>query len=273
MKEKINVDLYGGKSIFGGRETPLEAEITYCDKYDKCTFYAQGKCFCAGRFKENCKFGSKNRIRGYTSRALKYYDFRDKYRNDECYGKLDEPNATIGKIEDVYVINIGFLGKDDKTGEFRIETHIGSPLVYVEEKELTNDLIKLICEAKPRTLFGYDEIKSYQEKKVPRFLYELKMQFKDVYDKFIKEYPEFKDKKMNFIGRQAYIYSLKDGIELQDKSTFIKKGDCLVSKENWHSAFLPFSAGEAELKIPINKKMTVEIKDNSMVDENTIFRD
>lgn len=43
--DKINVDLYGGKSIFGGRETPLEAEITYCDKYKVCSFYKKGKCF------------------------------------------------------------------------------------------------------------------------------------------------------------------------------------------------------------------------------------
>lgn len=47
--DKINVNLYGGKSIFGGRETPLEAEMTYCDKYKNCSFYKQGKCFSAGR--------------------------------------------------------------------------------------------------------------------------------------------------------------------------------------------------------------------------------
>ena len=34
---KINVYLYGGKSIFGGRETPLEAEITYGRKTSKYT--------------------------------------------------------------------------------------------------------------------------------------------------------------------------------------------------------------------------------------------
>ena len=44
--EKINVNLYGGKSIFKGvKETPLEAEITYCDKCYKCSFYKKGTCF------------------------------------------------------------------------------------------------------------------------------------------------------------------------------------------------------------------------------------
>ena len=277
MSEKINVSLYGGKSIFGGKEIPLEAEITYCEKYKNCSFYKQGKCFSAGRLKENCRFGNKVRQKGYTSRAIKYDEFRNKYKNDEYYNKLDEPNTTIGKIENVYVINIGFLEKDEKTGQFKIETHIGSPLVYVEKKELTNDLIKLICEAKPRTLFGYNEIKSYQEEKVPRFLYELKTQFKDIYDRFIKEYPEFKEKELNFIGRRAYIYSLRDGIELKsnysDETTFIKEGEYLKSITNYKGSFMPFKAKEADIKLKINKEMVVEITDNNMVDEQTVFED
>lgn len=57
--DKININLYGGKSIFGGRETPLNADITYCDKYKECSFYKKGKCFCAGRIGPNCKYGKK----------------------------------------------------------------------------------------------------------------------------------------------------------------------------------------------------------------------
>ena len=76
---KININLYGGKSIFKGeREKPLESEITYCDKCDKCSFYKNKTCFNAGRWKADCKFGKKEKIKGYTSRASKYYDFKHK---------------------------------------------------------------------------------------------------------------------------------------------------------------------------------------------------
>lgn len=271
--DKINVDLYGGKSIFGGRETPLNADITYCDKYKQCSFYKKGKCFSAGRIGPNCKFGNKQNIQGYTSRAIRYGEFRRKYKEDECYGKLDEPNNKIGKIGDTFVINMRYL-HEKEGGGYKIETYLfSSPLIYIPEKEFTNDLIKLICDGNPRTIMENETIKNYQEKDVPRFLHELKTEFSEIYNSFISEYPSYKDKKMNFVGRKAYIYSLRDGVELKDKATFVKQGEYVKSITNYNSCFLPFQAKETELIIKINKEMTVKITDNSQVDENTIFED
>lgn len=271
--DKINVNLYGGKSIFGGRERPLNADITYCDKYKECSFYKQEKCFCAGRIGPNCKFGNKQNIQGYTSRAIKYDDFRRKYKEDECYAKLDEPNSKIGKIEDIFVINMRYL-QEREGGGYKIETSwFSNELIYIPEKQFTNDLIKLICEGIPKTIFDNKPIKDYQEKDVPRFLYELKTEFKEIYDRFVNEYPEHRNKEMNFVGRKAYIYSLRDGIELEDKATFVKQGEYLKSITNYSSCFLPFGAKETELIIKINNEMTVKITDNSQVDENTKFKD
>ncbi|MFR3783754.1 MAG: hypothetical protein ACLTXR_08410 [Clostridia bacterium] len=275
--DKINVNLYGGKSIFGGRETPLEAEMTYCDKYKNCSFYKQGKCFSAGRWQQNCKFGKKVRQKGYTSRALKYNDFRDKYRKDECYNKLDEPNNTIGKIEDTFVINVRYL-HEKEGGGYEIETNIFShPLIYINENDFKNELISLICDGKPRTFVDNAVIKDYQEKTVPRFLYELKTEFTDIYNRFITQYPEYREKQLNFIGRIAYIYSLRDGIELKsnysDGAKFVKEGEYLKSTTNYNGSFMPFNAKEADIRLKIDKKMSVKITDNSMVDENTIFKD
>ena len=69
--EKINVQLYGGRSVFGGRETPLEADIIYCDCKDKCSLYKNGNCLnCRVLFGDQCKKGSVETIKGYTSRAV-----------------------------------------------------------------------------------------------------------------------------------------------------------------------------------------------------------
>ncbi len=272
--EKINIDLYGGKSIFvGGRETALNADITYCDKYKECSFYKKGKCFCAGRIGPNCKYGTKENIKGYTSRAIKYNEFRRKYKEDECYAKLDEPENKIGKIGDTFVINMRYLHEKDGGG-YEITTNIFShPLIYIQEKDFTNALISIICNGKPRTIFENEIIKDYAEKDVPRFLYELKTEFNEIYERFVNEYAEYKNKKINFIGRKAYIYSLRDGIEIEDKATFVKQGEYLKSITNYSSGFLPFNAKETELIIKINPKMTARITDNSQVDENTIFED
>ncbi len=271
--EKININIYGGKGSFGGKETPLEAEITYCDNYKECSFYKNGKCFNVGRWKPNCKIGKKQIEKGYTSRATKYEAFRKKYKNDEKYNILEEPSNTVGKVGNIFILNLRFL-KELVDGSFVIETtFFGDNLVYIAEEQFTNELIKLICDGKPRALFDNAIIKDYQEKILPRFIYELKTEFFDIYNRFINEYPEYKKIEPNFIGRQAYIYSLKDGTKLKDKTLFVKDGEYLKSIESWHSAFLPFNADEADMVIKINKKMTVKITNNEMVDENTIFKD
>ena len=100
-----------------------------------------------------------------------------------------------------------------------------------------------------------------------------KHEFNEIYERFVNEYVEYKNKEINFIGRKAYIYSLRDGIEIEDKATFVKQGEYLKSITNYSSGFLPFNAKETELIIKINSKMTVRITDNSQVDENTIFED
>ena len=82
--EKINVELYGGKSIFSRKETPLEADEIYCDRANQCTFYAENTCLrCRSPFAPSCKFGETKCTNGYTSRARKYYSFKSKYENDE----------------------------------------------------------------------------------------------------------------------------------------------------------------------------------------------
>lgn len=271
--DKINVDLYGGKSIFGGRETPLEAEITYCDKYKVCSFYKKGKCFSAGRWKTNCKFGNKRREIGYTSRAKKYYEFKNKWSSDESYNKLEEPENIIGQIGDIFVLNTGYLYEKEEGGYY-IDTHFGqAPLIYVSKKEFTNDLIKFICDAKPKTIFDRKEIEAYQERIVPRFLYELKTEFKEVYDNFIEQYPEYENKKINFVGREAYISTLKNGSELVDchKNIWKIENDEIVCYKC--KTWLPFGGTGTETRIKITSDMTYKITDNEQVTEKTKFAD
>ncbi len=271
---KINVNLYGGKSIFGGREQPLEAEITYCDKYETCSFYKKNKCFSAGRWKQNCKYGEKQIIHGYTSRAKGYDNFKSQYKEDKCYNKLDEPNNIIGKIDNVFVINTGYLYENKETGEYYIDTKFGkSPLIYVQEQKFTNDLIKIICGAKPKTIFDNVEIKKYQQEIVPRFLYELKTEFTDKYNAFVAEYPEYKEKQLNFVGRTAYIKTLNNGTEILDCHNNIWRieNDEIVCYK-WKT-WLPFGRTPTETRIKITDDMTYKITDNKQVNENTEFED
>ena len=271
---KINVDLYGGKSIFGGRETPLEAEITYCDKCESCSFYKNGECFSVGRWNTNCKMGKKELVRGYTSRANKYYEFKRNWEKDECYHKLKEPNITIGIIEDTVILNLELIKINEN---MKVEENVclgRETLVYIPLEKFTNDVIKQICDIRPETLFDRVPIKRYYKEIIPRFLYELKTNFNDIYTRFINEYPEY-EKEPDFVGRKAYIYTLNDDINIKDgkrgKYNFIKKVGYLIGE--YEDVRLPFNSKKAEIKIKISEDMTCIIDDDNWVNENTKFAD
>lgn len=274
--KKINVALYGGKSIFGGREMPLEAEITYCNKCEHCDFYKNNKCYSAGRFKANCKFGKKEKINGYTSRAKKYHEFRNTYKNDECYGKLEEPHQTVGIIDNIVVLNIHDMKLDENDTPIEDVGFASNSLSYIELDKFTPELIKQICDLRPRTIFGYQPIKTYYEEYIPKFLDDLKRHYPEIFRKFIELYPEY-DKEMNYVGRSAYIHSLRNGVEIKseysDGTLFVKDGDYLTNVSNFKCSFMPFDSKESNIQLKIDKNMYCKITDNSQVDENTLFRD
>src|SRR5574344_1673195 len=174
---KINVDLYGGKSIFGGKESPLEADEIYCDRADRCSFYADGKCLrCRGFLAPKCKFGSNSVIKGYTSRAAKYYDFKRKYEKDEFYNKLHYPSELAAVIGDCLYLNLKYTlvrkrtDKDeawekDVNGYLISEVGFCGGSAFIPIADVTNELLYAIFSYKPCAIMG-GIIKDYQSKVV-----------------------------------------------------------------------------------------------------------
>lgn len=75
--KKINISFFGGSSLFSKKESPLIAEIISCCESDNCDLYKEGKCLHITRpFGCLCKYGNKERIKGYTRKARKYSNFR-----------------------------------------------------------------------------------------------------------------------------------------------------------------------------------------------------
>ena len=105
---KICVGLYGGKSIFKGKEVPLQGDTIYCECPDKCSLYKEGKCLCVRRLGIKCPNGTVTTEKGYTSRAKKYGAFRQKYTGDETYAKLKSPiHNKFAIVGDYYWSNGG----------------------------------------------------------------------------------------------------------------------------------------------------------------------
>ena len=278
--EKINVGLYGGKGIFGGRETPLTAKIIYCDKCESCELYKENKCLnVVAPFSASCKYGQVQSIKGYTSRAAKYSDFRSKYKNDDKYDKLSYPtNFSFVEIGDYYVVNVAythiFYREESDYPYYRkgwnVDTpFVGSSVSFIPKEEFNLELLIKIVKYVP-TDFNYKSIKD--NKSVNNFLVEVSKKLPDLYNEFIKEYPQYKDIKTNYVGRYAFISTMVDGSELIDphKNKFILKGGYLYC-DNYRLSFLPFNSKVGELKIKVTDDMTYKITDNSQVDENTKY--
>ena len=268
---KINVSLYGGKSLFSKKEKPLTAEIIYCDNCDKCSFYKENTCL---QKTTNCMFGEKEIIKGYTSRANKYSEFRNKYKNDELYAKLkDVPyEKCIGKVGEYFWLNLAYVTFDKDKNEITDPSFLsGSCQEFILQNNFNNKLLDQICSFKPYYVFEPKVIKTYQEKQVPEFLYQLRKNYTDIFNNFIKEYPQYAEILPNHIDKKAYIYTLNKGciITTPNKQKFTFDGEFLIS-EDYKSAFL-FDSKPAFVKIKVTEDMVYRITDNNQVCENTIF--
>lgn len=279
---KINVDLYGGKSLFGGKESPLEADEIFCDRADKCSFYADGKCLrCRSFLAPKCKFGSNSVTRGYTSRAAKYYDFKQKYQKDELYNKLHYPSELAAVIDDVLYMNLKFTlvrkraEKDDAwrkdiNGYLISEVGFCSGDVFIPISDATNELLYAIFSYKPCAMMG-GVIQKYQSKVVPDVLMSLKKCAPKIYTNFILEYPQY-DLKPDYVGKYAYIKTMVDGSVLTDchGNNFTLKDGKLIG-EKIKLGFTPFN-GVMDCVVEVADSKTYKVDTNSQCDENTRFK-
>ena len=282
--EKINVNLYGGKGLFGGRETPLEADEIYCDRACRCSFFGKGTCLrCRSLFAPSCKYGRNVVTKGYTSRAAKYYPFKKKYENDPVYEKLRYPDRRVGIIGDEIFMKLTFVSVRERTdkddpwrksyGKYIVDTTIfGCGTVFIPKKDLTNDLLFAVVTGKPRSLIG-EVIKDYSEKVVPEILQEMRDICPDIYERFTGEFPEFIFAP-NYIGKKVYVKSLRPGTFFQAKNTrWVYDGEFVVAQAFDLSFLSPWfpETRYGEAKIKATDDMVIEVQDNAIVTADTVF--
>lgn len=125
----------------------------------------------------------------------------------------------------------------------------------------------------PRNIWG-SVIEDYQNKVVPDIIQTLKRVAPEIHKKFIKKYPQF-DKEPNYIGKKVYVNSLKPNTKFTAKNK-----EWLFDGEYVSASNVDIGSGSpwwlqngvySDVKIKVNDKMTIEVNDNSIVDENTRF--
>ena len=283
--KKICVNLYGGKSLFSKKETPLEADEIFCSCADSCSFYKQGKCLnCRSVFGDRCPNGKVVMTKGYTSHARKYSKFSNRYTNDELYNTLEYPETSyFGIIGNAYWFNLKYfyMKKATETDEkhftrcgYIISTSYATSFFHVPIEDVNLDLLHEIFSYRPRTI-DFQEIKDYQVTVVPHIVTSMKMTAPELYSALTEKYPEYmKDKYTpNYIGMYAYTRTLKNGSVIKDchgNEGILKDGK--IYCENFTKGFVPFNGKSASVIVELDDKSVNKITDNSQVDENTNFR-
>ncbi|MFC0903678.1 hypothetical protein ACFHWD_03115 [Clostridium sp. MT-14] len=281
MEEKIiNVGLYGGKSLFGGREKPLEASIIKCDKYDKCSYYKNNQCFNVRSFGSGyCKHGKIDNVQGYTSRAKKYYDFKNKWQNHESYGKLNYPSNKLGIIDNEVVLPYTYIEIiESKDGEFDIKVpYFSSSVSFIEYGKFDIKLIKRICDFQPQAMMG-GQITDYQKKIVPLFLAHLREILPERFNEFKNKYPDY-IQEINYIGRKALLKTIKPSTVYYKSRSYPEfneewywDGEILIYKKGYIPKFNIIKGYDiVEIKIIPSDKAVITISDNNQVAKDTIF--
>lgn len=279
--EVINVGLYGGKSIFGGKETPLEASIISCDKHESCSYFKNGQCFnVRAPFSGGCKFGSTNTIRGYTSRARKYGEFKRKWQDHENYSKLSHPPTKLGLIDDHVIFPYSSVRIiESETGKWNVQDpSFSNAKAYIPIDKFNSDLIYRICSYRPQAIMG-GEIRSYQKETVPLFLAHLKEVLPEKYEKFAKDYPKYGIKTMDYVGRKALLKTIKPS----EIHYYCRDYPNLSNHWYWDGEFLTYKSGYVssvsvindyeihDFKLKPSDKTVVKISSNEQVSEETVF--
>ena len=273
----ITLVLYGGKSIFGGKETPLTAKITSCEMHEKCSYYKKGECLgVPALFASYCKYAKVRSMRGYTSRAKKYYDFKEKYKDSPIYSKLKRANDKIGVIGDEVVLPYPYL-KIDENLNFDSQCYSGNQIHYIPKDKFDADFVAKLSDYVPYALMG-GSIGSYQKEIVPKIQLHISEELPEIYQKFKEKYPD-KCRVVNHVGRKAILQSLEKGTE-------VHIGDV---KWKWSGNFLEYVNGDIKyfgnfndnnrkvrsyvVTIEPTEDIQVVITSNDQVNEKTVFID
>lgn len=286
--EKICVKVYGGRSLFGGREHPLEAHEIYCEQPNHCTLYAQGKCLnCRGNFRFMCPTGKVNLVKGYTSRAKKYGEFKAKYTSDPLYNKLSFPQsdcfAIVGdnywfRLEHVIAKKARTqeeMAKANAFGYILTNAYITDGDFYIPKADLNVDLLHEIFTYRPTRMWDCAEKTEYKRETIPKIIYTLKRYVPEFYMQLITKYPMYRNDAYvpNYVGQYAYTKTLRNGAVLRDchgNEGILKDGKIYCN--NYNRGFVPFDGKSASVVVELSDTATYKITDNSQVDMNTKFK-
>ena len=277
-QEVINFSSYNPKdknSIAKAGKSDRECiRLIKCCNKENCDAFKKGKCILKNPYliHQKCPYGKKEVKEGFTKAAKGCGEMVEKYR--KFYSKIGnhlEKADELCIIGNYVYLNLPFL--TNVQNDFRNESFFYADGM-IRKSDFTPELIKELFEYIPQRKYGAtkdSEIKSYQNKHLPAFAYQLNKNYPDLYAEVRAIYPDidkYKDS-LSFIGKNAKILTLNPGKVKIDNNIVYWDGKYIIgnSKEFDIKGLSSFNKA---LIIP-NEYTIVEIADDNTVNDNTIF--
>lgn len=281
FENKISVTVTGGKSIFKNvRDSKYLARVICCDHSSECSFFKEGKCLrkydTVGR--NQCPYGKVLSYEGYTPAARACNEWLHHFRSDEKYGALSNVGLDrhFGTMGEYYFFDTTYVSYKSRNGEEPKFDTSYSPYdcnLFIKKDELSLDWLNELSSFSPRATFGYGEIAAYKKEVVPFMLREMSSVAPDLYKALIEKYPEYAHKLPNYVGKRAYVATLKGGTVLNnlgDKYILSEDRKTLTCTDCRHNLF-PFGAKSAKVVIEVTPNLICEIPTNDCVLPDTKF--
>lgn len=247
-------------------------EAYLCEYEGNCPMYEQGKCVCETLFLGSIVCPHARRISDYglTKRANGFGKLASQWR-EKYTTTIQTQNKRLCECGDYIYLPYPHLKVYGYAAFDGLEKDH-----FVKKDKFDVSVVRRIITYRPQALMG-GEIVSFQKVQVPLFIRHLSEEFPELAKEYLEKYPEDKEKFdsiiVDFVGRKAYLNTLKDGAVYIDchKNKWVKQDGYLVCNE--YCTWLAVGNKERICKQQIVGDEIVEIKANDDVTNDTVFVD
>lgn len=267
-------------SIFGKSPANARAELHLytCEHSEECDAFAKGQCINVGNvFGSRCPHGRKQVTDGFTKKAAGYYKQIANWKemHKDAYNALSQAPSRVTKVYGGWMLPYSFM---DMNESVPFKAHGGAfrtGCAFIESEQLNKSTLEKIVAYRPLSMVG-GEITDYQQKIVPKFLFDLKTNYPEQYVSAFGENQAVNQRieSISFIGRTALLKTIAPNCKLKlGTKEWLWDGKKISMQNAEFMLFEPckWTANYAEFA-PCDSA-TVKITSNEQVNESTVFVD
>lgn len=253
------------QALFGKKSQKAACLTVTCENPQGCDLYKKlGTCALLGS-SISCPSGKKTRQEGPTQRARSFRGWIQE-KGDWCK-KVSHDLKPFKASQRIFYANGWYCLPYPAMSDAFLLSSAPVRNSWIQESELTAEVLLRICTAAPRNIFG-DNLIKYQREVVPKFIMDLKAHYPILYEMLPTEQQQ-RVEVFDYRGRQALLSTMAPGPVTLGQDIWYWNGREL-SRET--GTFLPVKGRISSTVVP-DPNVTVKITDNSQVMAETEFVD